>query len=309
MNFSYSQQSRKRGFTLIELLVVIAIIAILIALLLPAVQQAREAARRSTCKNNLKQLGLAFHNYLDTHRVLPYGWAWDDGAGPLTRSRETWMQQLLPYFDQAPLFNAYMEEDFSYVHGSTHRFTVIPVLVCPSNPQTSGFHFRGNYGVSAGSTDASWRSSTGNGMFYYRSRTKFSDVTDGTSNTIMAGEGVARPSGSTALHPWGEVGNYWGGGCSHHGAAFNNAEPPNSPVPDCNYTCANYELGQFPCAGYNAGPVSCTAPARTYARSYHVGGVHVLMADGAVRFVSENIDLGTWQAIATRGGEEVVGEF
>jgi len=125
----------------------------------------------------------------------------------------------------------------------------------------------------------------------------------------MAGEGVARPSGSTALHPWGEVGNYWGGGCSHHGAAFNNAEPPNSPVPDCNYTCANYELGQFPCAGYNSGPVSCTAPARTYARSYHVGGVHVLMADGAVRFVSENIDLGTWQAIATRGGEEVVGEF
>lgn len=306
-------QSTKRAFTLIELLVVIAIIAILIALLLPAVQQAREAARRSNCKNNLKQIGLALHNYHDAHSVLPYGWGWDDGAGPLARSRETWMQQILPYIEQANLYNDYIAENFAYVHGSSHRFTIIPALVCPSNPTiVSGFAFRGNYGVCAGSTDASWRSATGNGMFYLRSKTKFRDITDGTSNTIMGGEGVARINGPVAHTPWGEVGNYWGGGSSHHGTAFNNAEPPNSPVPDCNYTCANYELPSQPCAGYNSASsptVSCTGSARTYARSYHVGGVHILMADGAVRFASENIDLGTWRALATRSGEEVLGEF
>ena len=300
----------KRGFTLIELLVVIAIIAILIALLLPAVQQAREAARRSTCKNNLKQIGLAMHNYLDTHTVLPYGWAWDTGYGPLTRSRESWMQQILPYVDQAPLYNKYIQENFAYVHGSSHRYTVIPALVCPSNPGAdSGRNFRGNYGVCSGKTNGSWVSTNGTGMFYRYSKTKTRDVTDGTSNTIMAGEGVVRPDGASASTPWGEVGNYWGGGCSHHGGAFNTEEPPNSPVPDCNYTCANYNMPNFPCAGYNSGPVSCTGSARTYARSFHVGGVHILLADGAVRFASENIDLGTWQALSTRAGQEIIGEF
>lgn len=304
------QQRRKRGFTLIELLVVIAIIAILIALLLPAVQQAREAARRSTCKNNLKQLGLAMHNYLDTHTVFPYGWAWDTGYGPLTRSRETWMQQILPYIDQAPLYNAYIQENFAYVHGSSHRFTVIPALVCPSNPGVNATPaFRGNYGMCAGSLNSSWGSTSGNGMFFYQSKIKTRDVTDGTSNTIMGGEGVARSTGAGGSTPWGEVGNYWGGGCSHHGSAFNTAEPPNTPVPDCNYTCANYDLKDFPCAGYSSGTVSCTGSARTYARSYHVGGVHILLADGAVRFISENIDLGTWQALSTRKGQEVLGEF
>lgn len=299
-----------RGFTLIELLVVIAIIAILIALLLPAVQQAREAARRSSCKNNLKQIGLALHNYLDTHSVLPYGWAWDTGYGPYTRSRETWMQQILPYIDQAPLYNAYIQEDFAYTHGSSHRFSIIPALVCPSNPSANfSIAFRGNYGMCAGKTNESWGSVTGDGMFYRYSKTKFRDVTDGTSNTIMGGEGVARPNGPSASTPWGEVGNYWGGGSTHHGSAFNTAEPPNSPVPDCNYSCANYDMAQFPCAGTNAGPVTCTGTRRTYSRSFHVGGVHILLADGAVRFISDNIDLGTWQALSTRAGQEVLGEF
>jgi len=308
-------RSSSKGFTLIELLVVIAIIAILIALLLPAVQQAREAARRTQCRNHMKQIGLAMHNYHDAHRVFPYG---NRDAGNTTRRRETWMQMILPFIDQANLYNSYMAADpaFNWQHAPSAR-AVIPALVCPSNPtvamQGPSSSFRGNYGMCAGSTDGAFSSGSADGMFFLHSRIKMRDVTDGTSNTIMGGEGVARPGDSAAdSTAWGEVGSYWGGGSGHHGAAFNTAQPPNSSVPDCNHSCVNYSLPDFPCAQTSSSistAPACSNPRSTYARSYHVGGVHVLMADGAVRFVSENIDLGTWQALSTRAGGEVIGEF
>ena len=309
------RSARQRGFTLIELLVVIAIIAILIALLLPAVQQAREAARRSSCKNNLKQLGLALHNYHDAHTVFPYGFR--DHGGSRQR-RETWMQQTLPFIDQANLYQAYKADDPQYCwHHPESAQQVLPSFVCPSNP-TAGLNgpsssFVGNYGVCAGATTSSWNGTTspGDGMFHRDSKTRIRDVKDGTSNTLMASEGVARPPGSPSDTAWGEVGSYWGGGSSHHGTAFNANESPNTSVPDCNYSCSNYNLPAFPCAAQSSSAsVGATCSTRTtYARSYHVGGVHVLMADGVVRFVSENIDLGTWQALATIRGGEVVGEY
>ena len=306
---------RQRGFTLIELLVVIAIIAILIALLLPAVQQAREAARRSSCKNNMKQIGLALHNYHDVHTVFPYGFR---NHGNSRQRRETWMQQILPYVDQANLYNSYKEADPEYCwqHAESAQ-QILPLFVCPSNP-TAGLNgpassFVGNYGVCAGATTSSWTSTgaSADGMFHDSSRTKIRDVKDGTSNTLMGSEGVARVSGSPGDSGWGQVGSYWGGGSSHHGSAFNANEPPNTPVPDCNHSCTNYSLASYPCAAQSSSASvapTCTA-STTYARSYHVGGVHALMADGVVRFVSENIDLGTWQDLATIQGGEVIGEF
>lgn len=128
--------TRKRGFTLIELLVVIAIIAILIALLLPAVQQAREAARRSTCKNNLKQIGIALHNYHDTHSVLPPGvLMFDDGSGDPDPDLGNWGWNtfLLPYIDQAPLYNQLTPNGANFPTSAAGSLiqTVVPILVCP----------------------------------------------------------------------------------------------------------------------------------------------------------------------------------
>ena len=302
----------RNAFTLIELLVVIAIIAILVALLLPAVQQAREAARRSSCKNNLKQLGLAMHNYHDAHSTFTYGMGGDTGG--MRRRRETWMHQTLPFIEQSALYEAYMDENPEYVMHSALTREVIPTLVCPSNPgaNNQGYYFRGNYGVNGGTYDGSYTSSNGDGMFFNQSSTRFRDVIDGTSNTILVSEGVSRMKASPNHTPWGEVGYYWGGGTSHHGGGFCTTEPPNSNVPDCSWTCADYEDDEFPCAGHNAGSgplVSCSGPSRTYARSYHQGGVQAVMVDGAVRFISENIDLGTWQDLSTRSGGEIIGQF
>jgi len=305
-------KSVRNAFTLIELLVVIAIIAILVSLLLPAVQQAREAARRSSCKNNLKQLGLALHNYHDAHSTFMYGLGGDMGG--MTRRRETWMQQTLPYIEQGAIYDQYVDEDPEYVMHSDLTREIIPTLVCPSNPSpnSQGFYFRGNYGVNGGTTHGSYFGENGDGMFFLFSSTQFRDVVDGTSNTIMFGEGVSRKKADPNHTPWGEVGYYWGGGSSHHGGGFCTTEPPNSPVPDCNYTCSDYESSEFPCAGNHADSsplVSCSGNRRTYSRSYHQGGVQVSMVDGAVRFISENIDLGTWQALSTRDGGEVLGTF
>lgn len=305
----------RSAFTLIELLVVIAIIAILVALLLPAVQQAREAARRSSCKNNLKQVGLAMHNYHDVHNTFPYGWGWDE-ADTQTRRRDTWMQQILPFIEQGALYDLYVQQNRSHAHTSSEQIlkTQIATLFCPSNPSTGTENFRGTYGANAGSTNPGFGSTNANGIFFRRSSIGFRDIVDGTSNTLLIAEGVARPSNGANHTPWGEVGYYWGGGSvGHHGTAFNTAQAPNSRVPDCNYTCASYDMAKFPCAGYNAGnnpPVTCAyADIGTYARSFHTGGVQASMADGAVRFVSENINLQTWQALSTRAGGEVIGEF
>lgn len=317
------RSSRLRGFTLIELLVVIAIIAVLIALLLPAVQQAREAARRSQCKNNLKQAALALHNYHDTHSVFPFGWGGDTTAVlPEINSlrRTSWLQMILPFIDQAPLYNAYIAENPTHSHLFSKIKTVIPSLVCPSNPSVryESLGFRGNYGANGGtrsgnSATATFSIKNGDGVFFQISSVKMRDIIDGTSNTLLLAEGIARPDGTNASSPWGEAGTYWGGGCSHHGTAFNTSQPPNTRIPDCNYSCRNYEMPQAPCAGYNSSSsplVTCSSSnVGTYARSFHTGGVHVAMADGSVRFVSENLNLTTWRNLSTRAGGEVPGQF
>ncbi len=189
--------SKNRGFTLIELLVVIAIIAILIALLLPAVQQAREAARRSTCKNNLKQIGLALHNYHDTHRVFPPG----------SISQHGWLSTtfILPFIDQAPLYQAIKPNGPIVLTNAiilARVRTVLPAYLCPSSAdpdasknssaqvRVAGIQYPiglSNYLAIDGNGDlrCNYGLSSFNGIFYQNSKTKIRDITDGTSNTVM----------------------------------------------------------------------------------------------------------------------------
>ncbi len=309
----------RRGFTLIELLVVIAIIAVLIALLLPAVQQAREAARRTQCKNNLKQIGLALHNYHDTFLVFPPGQfqplATDPGTpGTLltpgsgdSTNRSCWMQRILPYVDQAPLFNKfapYMSGPAGIAFQWPGADTILPAFMCVSDPggpknttvpgNAQGFH--GNYVVCAGSLP--FGPAGGglklDGMFFSYSRTSIRDASDGTSNTLLAGE-ILLIQDTTVHDIRGRYFNAWSGN-----TFFSSYLPPNTTIGD----------QQSPyCIQGPKRPCASTGDFTQFARSEHTGGVQIVMADGAVRFLSENIDQATFRGLGTRSGGEVVGDF
>ena len=311
---------RSRGFTLIELLVVIAIIAILIALLLPAVQQAREAARRSQCRNNLKQLGLAMHNYHDTARVFPPGgigpelWSDHPTSAALATNRVSWMPMILPQIDQAPLFNSFVP----HLDGTSGNYTPwawpnadtpIPALMCPSDPgsgKNTLLGFQGNYSVCMGSTGSrigtDGTATDLNGMFYQMSSTRMRDLTDGSSNTLLAGENMVFDDVSGSA----DSSNDW------RGAYFDNYGvtswistefPPNTIQVDRLRRCINKP--NAPCTFTTAADSNTVM----YVRSYHEGGAHGLLADGSVRFISENISTVTWNRLGSRADGNVIGEF
>lgn len=311
----------RMAFTLIELLVVIAIIAILIALLLPAVQQAREAARRAQCKNHLKQLALAVHNYESTFIMLPmnrygdytYSTVWN---GPYEDSCSwSWLTTILPYIDQTPLWNAanvpYVRlKDFPQLAAS------VSVFNCPSDGLYGGSarnevsnylrtnllvgmtNYKGVMGANfcwgdwanggtAGHSCEPWQD--GDGTFYPMNWTNalaWRDFVDGTSNTLIIGE-----------------------------QEYNAADPGNGQYglgyawPHSVETCATAAL-----------PINARRPngiayapgdwqGRNGFRSRHVGGAQFAMADGSARFLSENMALGLYRALATIRGNETVGEF
>ena len=311
------------GFTLIELLVVIAIIAVLIALLLPAVQQAREAARRTQCKNNLKQQGLALHNYHDTFRVFPpgeFGGVYENYSGGIVGNRKCWMQMILPYIDQANLYNQLVP----YFNNGTDMLSVpqsiittrVPSLQCPSDPEAGKVSsqsqgFIGNYVMCAGSQDTRTTingDSTGmnlNGVFYAVSKTNIRDITDGTSNTLMASELVVVPDAATG------PGGCYSGIYDYRGAYYNplswgvmfeSIDPPNSTVPDQLWNACG-STAQSPCSG-------CALSSNVvHARSTHTGGVHALMCDGGVRFISNSVDRTTFQNLGGRNDGNAIGEF
>jgi prepilin-type N-terminal cleavage/methylation domain-containing protein len=301
----------RHGFTLIELLVVIAIIAILVALLLPAVQQAREAARRSQCKNHLKQLAVALHNYHDTHGVLPPGQFNYIGADLATATgqgarRTCWMQQILPFIDQETIYNQLPFSTPSTAYNLyPDRWKKISVLMCPSDPSnpktitagatteaaSQGFH--GNYVASYGrGAYTNTPTLQTRGTFWPLSSMKLTDVKDGTSNTLFLGEIII--SQDTGVHDLrGRYYNTWQGN-----VLFTSEQVPNTTVGDVSSYCI--ALPEAPCA-----PLSGTNTAQ-YQRSYHDGGVHTAMADGAVLFISENIDLNTYRALGTSMGSESV---
>lgn len=296
----------RRAFTLIELLVVIAIIAVLIALLLPAVQQAREAARRSQCKNNIKQLGIALHTYHDTFRTLPPGAIQSFTSG---LNEATWITMILPYIDQAPLYNM---ATFTSTFGSSGPNNVImmqklPMMLCPSDVDVglaltgSPGWARGNYAANSGmgpftSTENPTPPGRVSGPFTMNSRVKFADFIDGTTNTILVSE-LLKVNGDDFR------------GVMHYpeGPLYQHDRSPNSSIPDEFRGSLCISTTRAPCTGtYTAWN---NRMVRITSRSNHIGGIHTLLGDGSVRFISENVNLTTWQSLSTHDKGELIGEF
>jgi prepilin-type N-terminal cleavage/methylation domain-containing protein/prepilin-type processing-associated H-X9-DG protein len=328
---------RRNAFTLIELLVVIAIIAVLIALLLPAVQQARESARRTQCKNNLKQIGLALHNYHDTYRQFPISIGWHPNGSQNGNFSDKVF--LLPYLDRAPEFqgtnfNAPPWDSSGWF--GTNNIAVhskrLPVFNCPSQPfESNGGQANFTYAINVGTV--------GNGQFTNGSHNGIASfcgpdggtgpsdppvtigsVVDGTSNTAAYSEfiidGMGTPN-KQQVHNWGAAGandaaarqsclgqtalsgrNGTGG---NRGASWAWSFVGNGSV----YTHTMAPNDQ-PCHSWTGDWEGNTLMS---ANSMHTGGVHVLMTDGSVRFVAQTIDYNTWVAIGTRNLGERFADF
>jgi prepilin-type N-terminal cleavage/methylation domain-containing protein len=321
----------RRAFTLIELLVVIAIIAVLIGLLLPAVQKVREAAARAKCQNNLKQIGLAMHSYMDSNQSLPPNGIYQAGG-----LRNTWsaMARLLPYIEQQNLYQA-IDFNQSYSLQPNVASTRIAVFVCPSEINDRGrfngngvlVHWIINYTVNQGR----WlvldpvNFQGGDGAFSVNVGYTATDFTDGMSNTVGIAEvkaytpalrGGGNPNVANAPMPASPaavvaLGGAFKADSNHaewvdgkiHETGFTTLFPPNTKV-SYNSGGADYDVDFISDSEGNAG--NRWTYAAVTARSYHSAGiVNVMLMDGSVRSVSNKISINAWRALGTRNGGEV----
>jgi prepilin-type N-terminal cleavage/methylation domain-containing protein len=296
-------RSRRSGFTLIELLVVIAIIGVLMSLLLPAVQQARESARRAQCSNNLKQIGLAFHNYHDAHFVLPNSEVGSSG----TLGRASAFAAILPSLDQGPAYNLYnfslgnsdapnkkvvAQRIGAYLCPTAIFRRVVPLMgtggaSCDVNDRAPG-----TYAVSTGSGNP-WGPALGrpphNGAIVSTGKTCLKDIIDGTSSTLLAGESAWNFADYTFTSGpclnqvrWGF--SYW-----------------SSPYP--------LATAFTTMAPFNPKKMAGDSNRLSHFRSDHTGIVNFVLCDGSVRFISENVNQTVLDALGTRGGAEVISDY
>ena len=332
------RKQRLAGFTLIELLVTLGIISILIALLLPAVQAAREAARRAQCANHLRQLGLALQNYQGDFNSFPPSSCFSRNRKAPYTGWHSMYGRILPYLEQRSLYNSINYEVSTYppehlawgpilsteqsinLINLTAFSTSVTVFICPSDggsASTSGTNYRANTGVGPAYWTNAEHPDSGNGLFPERDRIFPSQVPDGLSHTAAMSERLMGSGGrdlvaerdfftlptyiSTAddtliacrvaarsRKPGLSTGGHWWFWTGREQTLYNHAQAPNGIIPDC------------------LQPSQRTAYGMSTARSWHSGGVNVLMGDGSVRFVSEGISTETWRALGTRNGGELV---
>lgn len=327
----------RRGFTLIELLVVIAIIAILVALLLPAVQQAREAARRSQCKNALKQIGIALHSYHDVHNTMPPGYvsrgvSSTDPASAETGPGFSWGTMVLPFADATTLYETF---DFSLDAGEPNNLangqTSLPFYRCPSDPSQERFTMKDSSGatitdtlgnplelatsnyvgiIGYGSLSMTPGNPAGPGILYRNSRVQFRDITDGTSNTIMAGERASEHQ-FDASNPTMKVAANSTWYAAIPGIAPRSAGMMMMPMmTEASPSLILGHVGQPAMMGmmpmHN---VHNNTNHIVHFSSRHVGGSHFLLADGHVIFLSETIAYDTFRYLGTRNDGEQLGQF
>jgi prepilin-type N-terminal cleavage/methylation domain-containing protein/prepilin-type processing-associated H-X9-DG protein len=292
----FTVMSVRPGFTLVELLVVIAIIGVLVALLLPAIQAAREAARASQCKNHLKQVGLAAHQYHDTMGRLPAGWIANQPEGDPGWG---WSSALLPYMEQRNLDESIKRHlPIADPMNQAARETVVPVLLCGSDPHPKVFTIfgggeggdedeafatnvdsgtamfrmaRSNYVGMFGALEIEENPAGGDGVFFFLSRTRFAEITDGLSSTLLVGERYAKQGNSV-----------WAGVVEGANEAMVRVVGVGDHVPND----PHHHFDDF--------------------ASYHPGGVHFLFGDGSVQRINSGIDLEVYQAMCTRAGGEAV---
>jgi prepilin-type N-terminal cleavage/methylation domain-containing protein/prepilin-type processing-associated H-X9-DG protein len=308
-----SRLPRRRGFTLIELLVVITIVAILIALLLPAVQAAREAARRALCANNLKQIGLAIHNYNGSLGCFPPGYvSLVPGVQPTDLELGPgwgWGTMILPFIEQAPLYHAAnFNLPITDPGSQTVRASNLSVYLCPSSDGAGPVRLSdssgkslvndlspGQYVASAGQFRVADWPSDNNGVLFRDSRVGLSDITDGSSLTLMAGERSRTISDATwvGVVPSAEF-------CTKPGRDYEECRP--------SYAMVLAHAGPTLPGGYTwvVVPNSKSAGVDNF-WSLHPGGCHFAFCDGSVRFLKETIDAKVFSSLSTRAGSEAIG--
>jgi prepilin-type N-terminal cleavage/methylation domain-containing protein len=285
-------RTKQTGFTLIELLVVIAIIGMLVGILIPAVQAAREAARRATCKNHLRQIGLALHSHHDVRKSLPPGWLGFDAAGRPHAEGERgwgWAARILPFLEEAPLSKSIrFDRSITDPLNQASRETVLPLHLCPTDPAPSSVFTlqrevggqpivdlgRSNYVGVYGTRELEEFPDEGDGVFFHNSRIRFKNIVDGLSKTFVVGERSSRLGSST----WVGV------------------------VPEAEEAMARIVgSGDLP-----PNPANLDSGHLDDFSSAHPSGTHFLYADGAVRLIGDEIDPAVYRAMCTRAGQETV---